>query len=508
MRREVRRSRLPVIISLLSGAFALLAAPAAFAGKAQVCVDPDSSKCFATIQEGVDAAQGGQTIGIAKGEYFENVVITTVALRLKGSGQGKTVLRGDPNDADTAGRSLTINNNSVVIEKMTIRGGGVSIASLGAGQPVAMGVVLDDVEVTDVLGTCIVTRSDQTFIRNSTIGSCTGACIATGVFSTNKDTEIIKNEIGPCGTSGLAAGVAAGASRSNSMVIDKNDFIGAADSCINVRGESNTITRNDVALCGDIGIASVGTDPLIERNSVASTGSDGILQNCFLPARPGQNPPDSAKVCSSGTISKNDVEETVGIGIHVPALPGTQASNATPIVLEKNSVENAVGGGMSLLGNGMVARKNSAKDSGSDRDTPCFAIVGNDNVVESNTGDGCAGNGFTINGDRNNLNKNKANRNQRIGFQVVAGNPGAADPKDSEDNVLSENDAKKNGIYGFVVSLDTAANRVATNTVLNDDKASGNLRADLCDAGVNTTINGGKYKVIGELTPDGECFSW
>jgi hypothetical protein len=495
MRPEVRRYRLRIIISVLSGAFALLAAPAAFAGKAQVCVDPDSSKCFATIQEGVDAAQSGQAIDIASGEYLENVVITKTALQLLGSGQGKTVLRGYPGDAG-AGKSLTINNSNVLVEKMTIRGAGISIAPGAEAGATGNGVILDGIEVTDVLGACIQIQSDQALIRNSTIGSCSAACIATGIQIEVERTELLKNEIGPCGGPGLNAGTIGASAESNEMVIDKNEFHGANNTCINIRGDSSTITRNDIKLCSGAGIVNFGINPLIESNSIESTASDGIQQNC------------GSGGCANGKISKNDVETVNGIGINV--LPATAFANSV-ILLEKNSIENALGGGMKLATNGTVARKNSVKDSGNDLDTPCFSILGNDNVIESNTGDGCAGNGFSINGDRNNLNKNTANNNQRIGFEVVAGNSAAANPapKDSQDNVLSENSAKKNGIYGFVVSLDDDANLVATNTVLNDDKASGNRRADLCDAGVNTTINGGKYKVIGEdRTDDGECFSW
>lgn len=482
MRREASRNRLSEIVCLLGAAAALLAAPAAFAAKAQVCVDPNKTKCFPTIQEGIDAAEAGQLISIAKGEYFENVVIGKASLRLEGSGTGNTVLRGDPNTA-----VMQIDNSNVEIRKMTIRGG-----AFASGAPATLEItagsssaVLENIEVLAMVGgACILSSANQTLIRNSTIGSCGAACIATGIGVALKATEIRKSEIGPCGGPAINAGVI-GAGRVDDMIVDKNEIFGAGGNCISIKGSRTTITRNDVELCGGIGIRNNGDFALIENNNVESVFDAGIQQEC-------------GGGCSVGSISKNEVEEAAGPGIAVTG----GGDGALTLVLEKNSVENSSGSAYDLEGGAIVARRNSAKRVGANSTTHCFDIEGDGNLLESNTGDRCTGNGYNINGDENNLNKNKATRNVRNGFLVA---------NQTLDNVLNENTAQDNGIYGFeIFGLEELASG-AENTVLNEDKAKGNQRADLCNAGVNTTINGGKYKVIEENRNEtffDSCFQW
>lgn len=59
----------------LIGFCSVLLTGASVASAATLCVDPDDAGCSATIQAAVDAAGAGDTIEIAKGLYFESVLI-------------------------------------------------------------------------------------------------------------------------------------------------------------------------------------------------------------------------------------------------------------------------------------------------------------------------------------------------------------------------------------------------------------------------------------------------
>jgi len=498
MRREPGRKRSSAHIAPLCGALVLLVAPAAFADKANVCVDPDSSKCLPTIQEGIDAAEAGQLISIAKGEYQESVVVDKVALRLEGDGQGKTILRGPQNAP-----AIQIVQPGVEISKMTIRGANgptqaVEILATAPSSNMAIdGVILDSIDILDATGqACLLNRSKGLVLENSRIGNCDLACV---VFSgqLNRGATIRKNEIGPCRGPALNLGLGG---FSDNLIIDKNEISGADGACIQIVGSSATVTRNEIQQCDGEGIKITGDDPVVENNEISGTVNEGILQQCT-----------GASGCTRGSISKNHVENAGGPqigggGASPPMRPGISvrggADGSMVFVVEKNSVEKALGSGIYLQGGRQVARKNKVSDSGTSGVNHCFQILDDFNLLEDNKADKCSGNGFLVSGSQNTLNKNKASKNIKDGFEV--GN-------NTLDNTLNENQAKDNGIYGFEVFGLEEFGTGATNTVLNDDKASGNQRADLCNAGVNTTINGGKYKVTEEGRDEnffGSCYQY
>ncbi|HLV81630.1 MAG TPA: hypothetical protein VKT32_15185, partial [Chthonomonadaceae bacterium] len=73
--------------ALAAGALALAAGPL-MAGANTIHVPTD----YPTIQQGVNAANPGDTVQVAAGTYIEQVVINT-PITLAGAGQGSTIIQ-------------------------------------------------------------------------------------------------------------------------------------------------------------------------------------------------------------------------------------------------------------------------------------------------------------------------------------------------------------------------------------------------------------------------------
>lgn len=108
---------------------AILAGCASPGLAATVCVDPDDGACHATIQDGVDAAAAGDTVDIAKGTYFEAVVIPAGkdGITLTGKAVIDAHEAEDPNHPDGS-PSIIVNSNDVSVEKITIYNGSPAVA--------------------------------------------------------------------------------------------------------------------------------------------------------------------------------------------------------------------------------------------------------------------------------------------------------------------------------------------------------------------------------------------
>ena len=85
-------------VLLMTGSTALLTASYQSAGADTLCVYPGKSGCFAKIGDAVNAANAGDTIQVAPGTYFEDVIIGK-SLSLIGAHRASTIIdaKGQPN---------------------------------------------------------------------------------------------------------------------------------------------------------------------------------------------------------------------------------------------------------------------------------------------------------------------------------------------------------------------------------------------------------------------------
>ena len=106
--KSIIRPFLFVIVFLVIGTCIKKEAHADF-----ICVDPFNSICYATIQEGIDAASDGDTVAVASGTYIEQVTLKS-GITLKGENRDTTFIWYN-NDA-----VLAPNTKNTVVQGFTI----------------------------------------------------------------------------------------------------------------------------------------------------------------------------------------------------------------------------------------------------------------------------------------------------------------------------------------------------------------------------------------------------
>jgi nitrous oxidase accessory protein NosD len=88
---------------------------------------------ISTIQGGVDAAAGGDTVSVSSGVYSEVVVIPSDKTGLKLLAKGKVTLDARPNGVLGSGPALKIEADGVIVQGFTIRHAREDAASAPGG---------------------------------------------------------------------------------------------------------------------------------------------------------------------------------------------------------------------------------------------------------------------------------------------------------------------------------------------------------------------------------------
>lgn len=464
--------------SWIALAAALLAAPA---HAEDICVDPDEAGCEDTIQAGVDAAEPGQVVKVAKGNYQENVIITTEGITLEGKGKDKTIIRAP---AVGGGTGIVVNGApNVTIRGLTVRteAGHAIFITASSDNP-----TLDKVKLTHAGINCIVSGADNIYVKDSWIGSCLSACISVttnGFVMTNSTVSGCGGDFGVRVTG-------------DGTIIEKSEITRAESGrCLLLVGDNGTVTDNEIGNCAGNGIEyGIGDNPWIDGNEIWAAQGDGIFVICPEPG------------CTAGRVANNEVRDT-GAGIHLVA---GAFDGSSVFTIEKNDVDHASGVGIGVQGNGVSVVKNQVEACGSSsEENDCFSLQGDDLLVEKNSARGCAGDGFDLAGDASTYEKNSARKNVEDGFDLAGD---LFEDGLSTGNAFDGNKARGNGNHGLQLSgvVGDGFEAGSVDTALARNKAKGNLRADLCDAGLDTIDDGGnKFGTVDEARgPDGDCLDY
>jgi hypothetical protein len=334
MERTASRARRTACALGLAGI--LVFASAAGAATVQVKAGddtPDAGGCGTkanpcdTIQNGVDNAVSGDVVNVGKGNYFENVVVGTSGLTLRGSGTllGSTdeTCPGDPTRTVFArcngfvdqtsceaawhltGDTLPSYASSCFWDGATCRGcgpsnelGGTCTNSCDPVLPAAIRIEADDVRVEKLrvrgprfAGISVVGGAANAVVTGARIEGAGNACIAgTGpglrvertsvrgcaeqcVVALGDGAVLERNRIASCGSEGIRA-------RGADLSIVRNGVRLAASACVVFRGDGAVVERNLVSLCGDPGVDGTGSESRIERNQLRAA-FDGIFYECL-----------------------------------------------------------------------------------------------------------------------------------------------------------------------------------------------------------------------------------
>jgi len=436
---------------------------AAPAGAAKLCVNPNKANCFATIQAAEDAAADGDRISIARGVYFENVVVDVPNLEI--SGTSRTIV--DPDDPNN-GPGFTFMAPGFEIRGFTIRNGDTDAIRVEAA---ATGGTIRNMDLSGPESDCIETLADFTTIQNNYFMGC-----GSNFVRFTADDIVIEKNRGKFADSDGFSGTG------NRAVVENNYFQNVEDSsCARITGDDLEFVNNHAVGCDGRLIDSEGDNPLIDRNrgemteEIETDGANPTVTNNRIIFTEDEGYRLTCSGCAAGgTVSNNRVTYT-GDGENGFEFNG----DLSGLTIENNRASYTTNNGFffaDTTSNFMFLR-NRADDIGADRFNACFRIQGTGHTSERNRATGCHGGGFTIDGDDHSSDGDDVRWTAGSGFLIGS--------NDATDNlVLLDARVRDVNATGYDIRNN------ATNTVIENPRASGDVGQNLCDEGAGTTFNG------------------
>ena len=495
-----------------------------------ICVNPDKASCEDTIQAAVTAAVAGDTIKLASGVYFENVVIDK-SVTVKG---GKNAIldptfpgacstaatacydSGDCPGVETCdnvgdGDGISVDANDVVLRGFTIRNGQDNSIQI---EDLVTGTEIRNMRLFASDSYCIYgdggTSAGPTTVRGNEFSACGSDCLYLegGEGDTWDDVEVSKNKMMQCDGYGIditgdgtivennrltsiqsygvyltgdgaeVVGNRVSSTYDAGVYVDGDDALvqsnrldNIGDSGVELYGNGATVTKNRLASIGyDYAIYFDGDDGEISRNTIRSTDETGIYAYCY----------DGSGNCTDGVVIERNRLTDIGSwgsdGIYVDAYPG-----ASGVDIKRNRLRNVGDDGIEYdadAGSGSAKiERNSVRTAGRGGDD-CFNLDDSDSdgfVIDRNTARDCGGNGFSLAGTDHKLTNNKVKNTGDSGVDV----DNSAENIKITGNKISG--AAKNG-----VEIEAGA----TGTSVQGNKIKNN-RLDICNEGAGSSSVGG-----------------
>jgi parallel beta-helix repeat protein len=436
----------------------LLAFVVAPAHSANICVNPSSASCSATIQAGIDAAAIGDSVSISGGFYNENVTIATDGITLRG-GKGAVLDGDDP----LSGIGITVNADGVTVQGFTIRNGqsyGIEVNGSGA--------TIRNMSISGPNSSCIYIAGSDATISSNRIRGCGSEAVY--VNSAN-NVSIVRNTISQCDSSCLDV-------TGDGFVIERNNIQITEDSyLIDVSGDDGDIVNNNlsnsdsesISASGDnilvsgnkmsVGSAALdlnGANPVVTRNRgrYVGSGSDAFDVNCSAP-------------CDVALVSNNRIED-----VRDDTGGFTVSASGVGMIVERNTARRTEDYGMNISGTSSITvRNNSVSTVGGDSDTPCFYVSGTGgHVVEDNRGSDCHGDGVYATGTGHSVDDNHLRDVLEDGISVQGGTNITV-----TDNTIRD-------AHGVGVDAQSS-----TGTTLDGNRING-ARLGICDEATGSTV--------------------
>ncbi len=411
---------------------------------ASLCVNAGVTSCKPSIQAAVAAAGPGDSIAIAPGVYFENVLVPAGkdGLQITGSGTATIV---DP-DAPLLGSAFDVRSNGVSLKNLTIRNGQNDAVSVSGSASVIQGLHIVGVRNGSGISIAALGTTGHQIIGNDIRGVA-----AVGIF-VQADASIIKsNVVAQCGRG------------------------------IEALGAGLAVSQNRIQLAFGVGLEVDGTAPLVSGNSVEQAdtalvvGADGaaVQGNRLLSGNVGLLV--GCDDCSAASASLNTASGFI-TGMAVTGVgPG--------LSVRSNRVTDARGTPLTIAGTGVTAALNvvSGGSPGAfSPPQPCVLVTGFEQTLDGNTVTRCGGPGFLVSGNGSLLTRNVATDAGTFGFEV------ACDVGPCTKNQLVGNKALLTEGQGYGVT------GAATVTTLSGNSGTGN-RIDFCDTTASSSTSGNAF---------------
>ena len=262
-------------------------------GRDIIYVNWDGSGDYTTIQEGINAANPGDTVFVFNGTYYENVIIDKT-LNLIGEDKNYSII-----DGGGTGDVLYLSTDYINVTAFTIQNSGfVGYPNYDAGIDVRSNynTINNNIIRLDCLhGMYIITSSNNTIINNNISTNYFGMNIVHSCIDNNISSNTLWNNSG--------MGIRFYNSNNNDIInnsICSNTLDGLA---LQEFSNNNTIINNVISNNGDKGIELDGSsNNIISENEVHNNFDDGITLNYQS---------------SNNIISENNITNNIDDGIQL-----------------------------------------------------------------------------------------------------------------------------------------------------------------------------------------------
>jgi len=391
MLESIRCPFVPGLSLRIALAVIALAAPPALADTLSVPAQ------FASIGDAVAAAQPGDTINVAAGEYRENVTINVADVTLKGS--GVCILDARAGGTDN-GAGLIITATGVTISNLTVRHASTDDANDGDGiRSTAFGTTLDKVRVFNSSENGFRATGNGMRVLNSLFRG--GSSIRIEGDDALVEKTVIQNS--------YRVGIDINGS---GAVLRKCTVLNiSGDGGIRVEGDNTLVEACTVTHTNEAGISVSGLNPAILKNSVSRVNED----DCIL----------VRDATTGGNVSGNRCFDSSDDGMEL--------NDCNMVTVSGNKLERIGYGssvGLYVEGNDNTVSGNSIKDGGGYG----FYIRGDTNTLSGNKVSGCTTDGLRIDSGSGNV----------ILSNKVTGNMGEGIENDGTGTVCNSNTVQQN----------------------------------------------------------------